>query len=198
MSLPTAEQHLRQPAVSPRHHLVRDVVGHLVEVLVRVDVVVRGERAREMGLLLRRVGPESVGPLAQVEVPPQARRALAARKVVRRDHAIPNLHRVARVVRGDAIPEGRYLADELVAEDAFPDQGVVEVVDVYLRPAHVGAPHLDQHRPRFRLRNVELLYLHLFRPNQGRDLPLHPKDLLGGFPCRESKSIHKAQISRHP
>src|SRR3712207_8085919 len=62
-----------------------------VEVLVRMYVVVSRERPGEVRLLLGRVRPERVGPLAEVEVAAQARRASPAREKVGSDDTVADL-----------------------------------------------------------------------------------------------------------
>src|SRR3712207_8734628 len=82
-----------------------------VEVLVRMYVVVRRERPGEVRLLLGRVRPERVGPLAEIEVAAQARRASPAREKVGSDDTVADLHRVPGVVRLHALTEGRDLPE---------------------------------------------------------------------------------------
>src|SRR3712207_1186724 len=144
-----------------------------VEVLVRMYVVVSRERPGEVRLLLGRIRPERVSPLAEVEVAAQARRASPAREKVGGNDTVADLHRVPGVVRLHALAKGRDLPDELVAENALANERVVEVEDVDLRTTDVGAPNLHEYRPGFRLWNLELLNDHFFGPDQGRDFPLH-------------------------
>src|SRR6185295_10353227 len=157
--------HLGERAVDRCRHVVRDLVGHLEDEVVRPQIVVVAVGVVEVGRAARdpvRAALLRTAPHLVV----QTHRAAAAREEVAERHPIALAERPAHRIGRDAGAEPLHLAAHLVAEGEVLGQRAVRLLhfpppDVQVGAAHPRAGQLDQDRAGLRIRHRVLAQLEL-------------------------------------
>ena len=155
-----ARYHLGKRAVHAGDGRVGEALGNAEHGVTRIQVVVLGEGAAEVGPVAHAAQAFALPVGAGVGVVLQADGAAAAGVEVAEDDAVAVAHGLAGRVGGHTLAQAEDLADALVAEgighlEAAANQVGVAAPVVQVRPADVGEAHLEDHGPGARVRDRE-------------------------------------------